>query len=136
MATTGQFVGGQGCWDVEGSRWREAGGRVSVNVRVADTDFLWRATRSRRNPGVSCQRGWECSTPEGKLGCEIGGRWSEKEVPATAIFRRLVPPLEHRSFGLSLLEHRGGFGVDGETPQPQPCLRSSDMSVWIVERAM
>ena len=94
------------------------------------------------------------------LGCEIGGRWSDEardfvsQLPKAksagnpsncelsvrhAWFRRwstLLACSAAGSFGLSLPEHCGGFGVDGESPpQPQPCLKSSDKSVWTVECA-
>ena len=73
------------------------------------------------------------------LGCEVGGRWSEetqlcepvgkgevaqeppqlKQPERHAWFRRwstLLACSAARSFALSLLERRGGFGVDGDTP--------------------
>ena len=80
------------------------------------------------------------------LGCEIGGRWSDeardfvsqlakaksrsdppqlRRSARHAWFRRwstLLACSAARSFGLSLLERRAGFGMDGETPSTSAVL--------------
>ena len=169
----------QGCW---GSRWRvqqlasaeRQGGRVSVNVRVADLDLLppgriddrkievvadglplllsegmgvhvtsvlttmeqlcSKHDARRKTPTLSwpahgaAERVWWCWVA-------IGGRWSDEardfvshlaktksrkeprncdfqsDTPGSAV-GTLLACSAARSFGLSLLEHRGGFGVD------------------------
>ena len=200
VATTGQLVGGQGCWDVEGSRWRvqqlasaerqgggsqstsawlisiffRQGGSTTGRLRLWQTDFLCSMARNSQwtqpwcllsegmgvlvasadHDGAALEQARrqkentypELARPRGGrtrlvvLGCEMGGRWSDEARDfvsqlAKAKSRREPPQLRFsvrhawfrrwstllacsaaRSFGLSLLEHRGGFGVDGETP--------------------
>ena len=89
------------------------------------------------------------------LGCEVGGRWSEEarqfvSLLAKAKARREPPQLRQsaryawfrrwstllscsaaRSFGLSLLEQRGGFGVDGDTPASTDVISDFASEHWL-----
>ena len=117
-------------------------GDGSARRQCADHDgaALQQARRQKENtyPELARPRGGRARLVV--LGCEIGGRWSDeardfvsqlakaksrREPPQLRLsvrhawFRRwstLLACSTARSFALSLLEHRGGFGVDGETP--------------------
>ena len=111
VAIIAQRVRWQECWGAEDFRWRtqplarEAGGRVTTNVRVQDMDLLPLCSGVRSSPSIprrdcsmsvtvsgaaldQARRRKERTYPElakqhGRarlvvLGCEVGGRWSEE----------------------------------------------------------
>ena len=113
VATTGQFVGGQGCWDVEGSRWRvqqfafaQRQGRGSQSTRVVDLDFHLLPAGRLRLWQTGCQLEQLCSAHDARrktptLCWAPTGRqrvwwcWVCEKEGGPMRKSRLVPLLEH-----------------------------------------